>query len=143
MRYKGLNIPLPRNAAELALLSKWYFGKPLHLSSFSIFKTGGRYEIAEPYNSYHGKGWNFSQGSCDGYDYSGRFWDAGFGELYCGGIATHSYGQFHVKGHRNKIRLEALAKEINKGGGSHGAVRTIFERLAAQSRGRRDWRDSR
>ncbi len=119
--------PKPSNDAELELLSLWYFGKALH-AKFSIGATSGSYEIVERYNSYHGKGYEFSQGCSRGYDHSAFFWEHVFGTLSCGGIADRSYGQFNITGHRNKARLMRWQDTKRKRGIS--VLRSAFLRLA-------------
>lgn len=138
---RNLKIPLPRTAAEFAAITKWYFGKELHLRRLYVSESAGSYEIEEDYNAYNGKGWHFSENCIHGYDYSGRLWATVFGHLTCGGIARASYGQFNFKGHRQHARLKALMNNLR--GDSANYARPSFVRLASQSRGKRDWRDSR
>ena len=119
--------PIPRNALELELLSEWYFGKKLH-ASFDVYGDSGSYQITEVYNSYHGKGFEFSENCGDGYDHSRNFWNHVFGELSCGGIATRSYGQFKIKGYRHKRRLMAWQKMKARQDANY--IRPAFVRLA-------------
>ena len=139
-----LKVPMPRNKSELELLTHWYFGAPLHLSRLDIYGGSVSYEVKEDYNSYHGiaRGFLFDESCTRGYDYSARFWKAVLGVLSCGGIARASYGSATIiRGHRHKKRLVALAESLRRKGPD--PVRPVFVRLAAQSRGRREWRDSR
>lgn len=145
---RKLKIPLPRNKSELELLTKWYFGTEIHLKALWVTpgKEGvhyAQYEVREDYTSYHGikKGWLFDESCIRGYDYSSRFWAMVIGNVQCGGIGRASYGQTAFRGHRHKCRLEALAESMRRDGPD--PVRSSFVRLAAQSRGRREWRDSR
>lgn len=127
-------LPKPRNMAEFAALTEWYFGKPLGLSRLYVSGGGGSYEIAEDYNEYHGQGWLFSTLSIDGYDYSGALWKHVFGPLSCGGIARASYGQFHiVGGYREAKRLAALQDSWRRK--DAGRVRASLARLAPNSGG--------
>lgn len=133
--------PVPRNSAELALLTTWYFGAPLSLRQLQVWNNGGRrggfYEVEEDYSSYHGKGFAFDGYSCEGYDSSRRFWNKVFGELGTGGVARASYGDFKIDGHRQYQRLKHWDRI--------STPRPVFERLAlkkgegerAQIRGRR------
>ena len=125
------HMPLPSNDAELAIVSEWYFGMPLHLSKLSAYGDYASYEVMELYDAYHGDGWNFSKGCTRGYDYSRAFWGRVVGDLYCGGIAAHSYGQVKVAGWRHKKRLQRWIKDrLGKG---VSAPRNQFIRLAQQN----------
>lgn len=121
-------IPAPRNDEELALLSLWYFGLSLRLKELRAWSGGASYEVAELYSMYHGDGYAYNGYSCDGYDSSRDFWRAVIGELTCGGIASHSYGQAKVVGHRNAARLEQWIKlrKLQR----ISTPRKLFERLA-------------
>lgn len=121
--------PLPRNDEEFALLTLWYFGARLSLSRFSFYGSGASYEVAEKYNDYHGKGFAYGECCIKGYDSSAEFLRQVFGGLNCGGIASSSYGQTTVIGHRNKQRLKAW--EISRRGKGGSAARPVFVRLAA------------
>lgn len=141
---KYVNFPLPQNDAELELLTNWYFGKSLHISrlDFSFYSEdscynndrnnhigSGSYEVMEDYNSYHGKGWKYSQCENEGYHDSGIFWNRVFGDLSCGGISRASYGQFYVDNYRHGKRLEKWIKSRNRKDNSY-KVRPAFLRLA-------------
>ena len=126
----------PETDAELEILTVIYFGVRLHVV-FDIYKSStpdytasGRYEVKESYNSYHGTGYEFGKGCINGYSHSGAFWKYVFGDLYCGGIAGSSYGQFEVFTHREYKRLERW-QESRRRGDSRG-VRPAFVRLAKQ-----------
>ena len=121
---KPNKLPKPITDAEFEIITELYFGKALHVR-FSVQYP--KYEIVEDYNSYHGKGYSYSECSCEGYDHSSNLWNRVFGELYCGGIARASYGQFHIKGFRHKKRLEQWIK--NRGSGAN-YIRKPFQRLA-------------
>lgn len=123
-----MKFPLPKCDEELALLTTWYFGVPLHVQ-LHLWDGGGSYEVKETYNSYHGNGFAYSSSSSDGYDSSRDFWAAVFGRLTCGGIAGSSYGQFKVVGYRHAARLRQWMKyRISNRGNS---PRRCFVRLAA------------
>jgi len=124
-------MPRPRNVAELEILSFWYFGKALHFSRLIVRENYVEYEVAEKYNAYHGARWLFSTFSCEGYDYSGAFWRHVVGNLFCGGIAAHSYGQARPHpGHREQKRLEELRDSwLSK---RTGRPRATLARLAEQ-----------
>lgn len=103
--------PQPRCPADLEALSLWYFGTPLHLSKLSLYcvedgKASAQYEVREEYSSYHGENGLFSSFCIKGYDYSRDFWRHVIGDLYCGGIASRSYGQAKVIGESNVSRLK-------------------------------------
>jgi hypothetical protein len=132
-----MKAPLPSCPAELEVLSTWYFGAPLHLShlrvaddySFGDEADGSAsYEVLEEYNSYHGRGWLFGQCCIVGYDYSRDFWAHVIGRLYCGGIASRSYGQVNVLGRRNVKRLKDFEGYLRRN--ESGRLRKAFERLA-------------
>jgi hypothetical protein len=116
----------------------WYFGKPLHFSSLSVYGNGSapaavgtcQYKVEEEYNSYHGSGWLFGKCAIDGYDYSGDFWRHVCGPIYCGGIAGHSYGQANIFGYRDRLRLEKFSEYLRRK--ESGRLRKSFERLAHQ-----------
>ena len=125
--------PLPQNDAELEVLSRAYFGVPLHLSSLSCWNGYGSYQVKEKYNDYHGAGFQYSQFDIDGYNHSGLFWRSVIGRLTCGGIATHSYGQVKVINHRQAKRLERwIDSRRNK---ESGRLLKPFVRLANQLQG--------
>jgi hypothetical protein len=135
-RTELLAAPLPRCPAELEVLSTWYFGAPLHLSCLRMYakgmapasEAGAEYEVREEYNSYHGNGWLFYGCAIEGYDYSSDFWAHVIGNLYCGGIASHSYGQCNVFGRRNVKRLKEFEECLRRN--ESGRLRRAFERLA-------------
>lgn len=137
-RQELLDAPKPSNPAELEVLSRWYFGKPLHLAFLRIrraettepFAAYGQYEVAELYNDYHGNGWLFGQCCIHGYDYSRDFWQHVVGVLYCGGIADHSYGQVRIKGHRDRLRLQRFEECLRRK--ESGRLGKAFERLARE-----------
>jgi hypothetical protein len=128
-------VPKPQTDAELEILSSIYFCKALH-AEFRIWPSTGNwagsgyYKIKEPYNSYHGTGFEYECRSCVGYDKSAVFWDFVFGELYCGGIAGHSYGQFRTQSYRDMKRL--MRWKDSRSSGDSGRVRQAFARLAKQ-----------
>jgi hypothetical protein len=129
-------MPKPRNPAELEVLSAWYFGMPLHLEQLWVtdYKScqaadgSAQYRVAEEYNDYHGEGWLHGKSCINGYDYSREFWAHVIGHLYCGGIATHSYGQATVIGRRNVLRLKAFEEFLLRK--ESGRLSARFERLA-------------
>ena len=131
-KFLAKTFPKPSNDVELAIVSEIYFGAPLSLSSLS----DSSYAVREEYNSYHGDGFAFACCSCEGYDRSQGFWNWVFGPLYCGGIATHSYGQFTPVSHRDKARLTRwqVSRRTEKG----RTPRPAFVRLAAQCRERKN-----
>lgn len=128
--------PKPRNPKELEILSMWYFCAPLHFSMLRVYpdvrgvSRGGcaQYEVAEPYNSYNGKKWLFGCADIDGYDYSAKFWRHVVGELYCGGIAAHSYGQAHIGTIKDCARLTRFANYLTCG--KSGELGAAFKALA-------------
>lgn len=122
-----LDMPLPSSDAELQVLSHIYFGLPLK-AKFSVLGKSGRYEIEQLYNSYHGEGFAYGKCCIIGYDHSRIFWGTVFGPLICGGIASRSYGQFHVRSHRHRRRLERWLKRVRNGQGDH--LSRPFARLA-------------
>lgn len=130
--------PKPCNPAELEVLSHWYFGKALHLGFLSVFERlddsliagSVQYEVTELYNSYHGAGWLHSENCIKGYDYSGDFWGHVIGPLYCGGIASRSYGQVRIVGHRDLKRLMVFQGYLGRK--ESGRLRKPFERLARE-----------
>lgn len=126
------SLPKPANDAELSVISELVFGVPLSLSKLTDYS----YEVANLYNSYHGEGFAFSRGSCEGYDRSAGFWNWAIGTLYCGGIAARSYGQFKADGHRDSARLKRwqVSRRQDKG----RTPRPAFVRLAAQCRERKN-----
>jgi hypothetical protein len=132
------SMPKPESPAELEVLSRWYFGTPLHLKSLWVTPrapkcpdtAGGQYAVREPYNDYHGKGWLWGQCENAGYDYSAAFWRHVIGELYCGGIAECSYGQATVIGRRNIARLQRFEECLRRK--ESGRLRKAFERLARE-----------
>lgn len=130
-------MPKPGCSAELEVLSQWYFGVPLHFSKLYVHggwapaaDAGATYEVAEPYNSYHGDGFLFGKNCIKGYDYSGAFWQYVVGNMSCGGIASHSYGQVNVFGHRDVARLRAFESFLRQK--KPGRLRKAFERLARE-----------
>jgi hypothetical protein len=128
IRGKLYRMPLPETDAELEVLTYAYFGKALHLSVLSHY---GRYEVKEDYNSYHGKGWKFSECNTDGYDYSGRFWCTVIGEVTCGGIARASYGAYKLQGWRQRKRIHRWIRNRKTG---INYLRKPFLRLAEKTR---------
>lgn len=129
-------MPKPSNPAELEALSYWYFGKELHMSLLTVSEhkwasaSDGSvaYEVKEKYNDYNGSGWLHTEYCIKGYDYSRDFWAFVIGNLTCGGIASHSYGQAIVIGKRNLLRLQEFEKCLRLKGS--GRLRRPFERLA-------------
>lgn len=123
-----LDIPLPRNDAELEILSEIYFGVKLRLSRLSggivkkrpdeplLEHLSVSYTVEQPYNDYHGNGFDYSEGCIIGYDHSRLFWRTVVGNLFCGGIATHSYGQTRVFGHRKIKNIEEWISSRRKKG---------------------------
>lgn len=113
-----LDMPLPKNDAELEILTEIYFGVKLHLSKLSAYPVEKRpdepllahlsvhYQVKEQYSDYHGEGFDYSEYCGIGYNHSGLFWRTVLGVLSCGGIAGHSYGQTRSFGHRDKKRIE-------------------------------------
>lgn len=127
---KIAKMPAPESDAELEVLSAWYFGKPLRLKKLNLYGTSGSYEVLEDYNSYHGNGYQFSEGCCEGYDHSGFFWAHVCGVLYYGGIARASHGLFNFKGHRNIARL--MRWKDSRARGQSTSLRPFFVRLARE-----------
>lgn len=131
-------MPKPQCPAELEVLSQWYFGKKLHLSTLHVYDSGSapassagaQYEVAESYNDYHGSGWLHSTHCINGYDYSRDFWAFVIGPLCCGGIAGHSYGQANVFGHRDALRLRKFQDHLRRK--EPGRLRSPFVRLARE-----------
>jgi hypothetical protein len=121
---KPEDLPKPETDAELEIISEIYFGKALHLRKLSNYCS---YEVEEDYNSYHGEGYEFSECNCKGYDHSAIFWRHILGQLYCGGIARASYGQYKIKGYRNKKRID---KWIANRRNNTNYIRPQFARLA-------------
>lgn len=130
--FDTLPLPRPMNDAELAIISVYVFGVPLRL----IRLFSGSYEVEQNYSDYHGEEFAFSANSCEGYDRSAGFWNWACGELYCGGIARASYGQFNVQGHRNSARL--LRWQVSRREDKGRTPRTAFARLAAHCRKRKN-----
>lgn len=125
--------PKPVSDDELAILSNWYFGKPLHVD-FDFYTESGSYKVIEKYNDYHGKGYEFGECCIHGYHHSRAFWNFVFGVLYCGGIASSSYGQFRANSERDKKRLMRW-KDSRKANTGSGRIRKPFARLAEQLTG--------
>lgn len=119
-----LAMPLPNCDAELEVVSEIYFKMPLHLSRLHRWS----YEVKEKYNAYHGTEWQFGQGCIIGYDHSGLFWKTVCGDLSCGGIAGHSYGQFKINSRRHEKRMQHWID--SRRGKKPDTVRTPFVRLA-------------
>jgi hypothetical protein len=134
-------VPRPQSDAEFAILTDWYFGRPLHLRTLTCYGNACTYEIEEEYNSYHGAGWEFSEGSICGYDHSRVFLQAVFGRLVCGGTARASYGQAKTHGHRHVRRLRRWICDRRRGT-TDNSVRPAFLRLAEQTRARREHADA-
>jgi len=120
--------PLPRNDAELEVVTLAHFGVALHLSTLSVWQDTGNFKVAESYDSYHGEGFQFSRGDPCGYNDSGNFWRMIFGRIDCGGIGRASHGQFKIVGHRQRKRLEHWQNSRRKGGVDQ--LRPPFVRLA-------------
>ena len=129
---ESLPLPKPANDAELAIASEFFFGIPLHLRNLG----SGSYEVEQNYDSYHGVGFAFSCGSCEGYDRSAGFWNWACGHLYCGGIARASYGQFRTVGHRDSARL--LRWQVSRREDKGRTPRPAYVRLAAHCRERKN-----
>lgn len=124
-----LKAPKPKNAAELAVMTKWFFGCELELKFLRFSGKHGQYEVKQDYNSYHGEGWAFGKTCVEGYDRSRDFWNYVLGPLGCGGIARANYGQFQAReGHRERLRIKALQDSVC--GKDAGRVRKAFTRLA-------------
>ncbi len=121
-------VPKPRNDAELAALTAWYFGVPLSLRRLDVRDSYASYEVEQDYSAYQGNGFQFGKGCLRGYDNSAAFWRFVIGRLTCGGIARASYGQTSVSGWRNQRRLLAWTKSRRAKDGS--PVRRAFVRLA-------------
>jgi hypothetical protein len=119
-----LIIPLPNCDAELEIVSEIYFKIPLHLSRLDR----NSYKVRERYDDYHGNGWQFSTYSIAGYDHSELFWKTICGDLYCGGIASHSYGQFKINSKRHEKRIQHWIN--SRRGKKPDTVRTPLVRLA-------------
>ena len=119
-------MPKPRNDAELAILTEWFFWAPLSLSVLQVATGYARYEVKQKFDSYHGA--EFRLKSRCQYDADAGFWRFVIGELTCGGVAGSSYGQAKVVGWRNQKRLESWVQSRRNGGVS--CVRPAFARLA-------------
>jgi len=130
--FKKLPLGKPHNDAEFTIISEWVFGVPLNVR----WKWGNSYEIEQKYNSYHGKGFHFSECSCRGYDRSAGFLRWAIGNLSCGGIASSSYGQFCTTGHRDQKRVERWQESSRSGNGT--TVRASYVRLASHCRERKN-----
>lgn len=125
---RSLIAPKPRCDEELSILSEIYFGLPLRLVTLRFYGSSAQYEVEQSYNSYHGKGFRYSEHCTTGYDHSWWFWRHVIGELFCGGIARASYGQAHVIGHREVARMNFWVKDRRNPIGS--SARKSFVRLA-------------
>ena len=134
-----LRVALPQNDAELAVLSEYVFGIPVHLKLLSTYS----YEVLESHNTYYDSKFSMTAHQSS-YEVDHVFWATVIGKLTCGGIAHVSYGQFDYKGHRHKKRiLRWIDSRHNKRGNKATVLRPAFVRLAAQCRERREQRDSR
>lgn len=122
-----LSMPLPETDEELEVLTRIYFGVPLHLSELRASDKYANYRVSEPYTSYHGRGFNYGTHDIDGYDHSALFWRCVIGRLHCGGVASHSYGGAHIDGVRHVKRLRKWISNRHKG---VRYVRAPFVRLA-------------
>ena len=131
-KFLAETFPKPANDAELAIVSKIFFGVPLSFESLS----DRSYKVRELYTSYHNEGFAFSSYSLEGYDRSAAFWKWVCGPLSCGGIASTNYGSFTPITHRDKARLSRwqVSRRTEKG----RTPRPMFVRLAAQCRERKN-----
>jgi len=136
-----LRLPKPRNDAELAVLSEWYFDLPLSLMSLDVTSNYASYKVEQDYSIYHGEGFKYSDHDTKGYDHSAKFWEYVIGRLCCGGIARTSYGQANIIGHRNSVRLTKWMNSRRQKQAGH--LRKPFIRLAERLRVRREHDDSR
>jgi len=125
-------LPKPQNDAELAVVTRWFFGVPLSLKVLIYHQNGRKagtgfctYEVAQAHHSYRHNG----KWPCD-YDIDHAFWNYIIGELQTGGVAVSSYGQTYVRGHRNQLRMQAWHNSRRKETGD--TLRPAFVRLAAK-----------
>lgn len=130
---KKFPYPLPETDRELEIISAHYFGAPLHLDTLRVYDDTAQYKVKELYSAYHGDGFEYGRHCTVGYEHSGYFWEKVIGNLYCGGIAGHSYGQTRIRSYRQRKRLEKWISNRSKG---ISYARKPFERLARQSMGR-------
>lgn len=137
-RYNKIKFPLPRCDEELELLTKWYFGKPLH-ATFRTDKCGdkklllsGYYEVQEKFDSYDIFRNSYRETGVSNYDMHSVIWDRVFGDVCTGGVGGVSYGSFVVtkKEYRHAQRL--LKWQKLKRNGVRSIPRSAFMRLASR-----------
>lgn len=111
----------PDSDESFAAYTERLIGMRLSVSKLSIYGSGGSYEIAEPFDDTRAamrKAWlrrnpRFTVGNAD-MDMNRLVMKGAFGELSCGGIAGHAYGQARVSGHRHRRRLERWVARRSK-----------------------------
>lgn len=135
-----LKLSLPSNDAELAVVSEYIFGWPLHLCVLNVHGQYGSYEVEQNHDAYYDHKFSESVHQSS-YEVDRAFWATVIGPLFCGGIARASYGQVHVTGHRQRRRLAAWQHSRRSETGN--TLRPAFARLAAHCRARRERNDSR
>lgn len=134
-------VPKPKSDAEFAILSEWFFGRPLRVT----MSYAGQYEIVEKFDSYQDYQFHCYDGErsirgLSQYDTEKVIMNLSFGVLRCGGTAGSQYGQT-AYGYRDKKRMQFW---IDSRRSKHPSkVRKPFTRLAEQIRARREQTDSR
>ncbi len=136
IKCKLFRMPQPRNDAEFAILTEWYFGEPLSLTYLRV----NYYEIAGVFDEYVRKTLAFSDPLCPGYGTPGALPDFVFGEQWAIKEYRMSLKGGTPRGHRHAKRLQMWVDDRNniKRGSKGSPPRKSFERLAERTGARRE-----
>lgn len=97
-----LRVPVPKTRKDFFDMTKNMYGVGLGIKG-----SFGQYEIEAVEGKYSKlpipRMWDKKLGQYDGLK---PFLNTVFNKLRCGGVAGSHYGQFNLKGHRHKLRLQ-------------------------------------
>lgn len=98
-----------RTRDEFFELTRDWYGVGLTFTG-SFYKSTGDYCIVQDESWYS----RLSSRDSELGQYNGLrpILDSTFGELYCGGVATHHYGQYRSSGYRSNKRLKKLYQSV-------------------------------
>jgi hypothetical protein len=138
-------IPCPSNVKEFAVLTQWFFGKPLKLSGLDVYSSpiecSVRWEVkGSDVSFYDGKFEDYKIWGSS-YTVGERFFATLFGGMTCGAPSSGGSSKFiNTKKYRHQKHLESLAKDLvsSQCGKGSSSIGPAFVRLAAQSRERRE-----
>lgn len=102
------NLPVPKTREEFFEMTRNMYGVGLGVSG-RVYGGGGSYRIEADQSKYAREEipalWDKKYSQYDGLK---PFLCFTFNRVTCGGVAGSHYGQFKVKGHRHKLRLQSF-----------------------------------